>query len=78
MAPAGDIRDPLGTCPVFLLFFFCLFFVCVCVCVFFFFVFVFFLLKSKVAQETICMNCQSLFSGNNKKNIVRLSSTEGA
>ena len=30
----------------------------------------------QIVQETICMKCQSLFSGKNKKNIIRLSSAE--
>ena len=29
-------------------------------------------------EETICMKCQSLFSGKNKKNIINLSSAENA
>ena len=31
-----------------------------------------------VAKETICMKCQILFSGKNKKNIINLSSAEFA
>ena len=29
-------------------------------------------------EETVCMKCQSLFSGKNKKNIISLSSAEYA
>ena len=30
------------------------------------------------SKETICMKCQILFSGKNKKNIINLSSAENA
>ena len=35
-------------------------------------------ISSKLSMETICMNCQIMFSGKNKKNIMTLSSDEFA
>ena len=35
-------------------------------------------ISSKLSRETICMKCQSLFSGKNKKNIIKLSPAESA
>ena len=34
--------------------------------------------SGSLQEETICINCQSLFSGNNKKNSLDLSSAEFA
>ena len=34
--------------------------------------------KLSLERETVCMKCQSLFSGKNKKTIINLSSAESA